>query len=73
MPITVLVTGATAGFGMAIARRFAQDGARIVATGRRGDRLGALRQELGAEKVKTLEFDVRDRGATEKALGSLEG
>lgn len=73
MPITVLVTGATAGFGMAIARRFAQDGARIVATGRRGDRLGALRQEIGAEKVKTLQFDVRDRAATERALGSLEG
>ena len=73
MAMTVLVTGATAGFGMAIARRFAQDGARIVATGRRADRLAALRQELGDENVKTLEFDVRDRVAAEKALASLEG
>lgn len=73
MALTVLVTGATAGFGMAIARRFSQDGARIVATGRRPDRLAALAQELGPESVKTLEFDIRDRAATEKALASLEG
>ena len=73
MAITVLVTGATAGFGMAIARRFAEDGARIVATGRRADRLEALQAELGVEHVKTLEFDVRDRAAAEKALASLEG
>lgn len=71
--MTVLVTGATAGFGMAIARRFAQDGAKIVATGRRADRLESLKQELGADNVKSLQFDIRDRAAAEKALTSLEG
>jgi len=73
MSLTVFVTGATAGFGAAISRRFAQDGARIVATGRRADRLEILRNELGADKVKTLEFDVRDRTETERALAGLTG
>ncbi len=71
--MTVFVTGATAGFGLSIARRFAQDGARIVATGRRSDRLAALQAELGEQHVKTLEFDVRDRAATERAIASLTG
>ncbi len=69
--MTVFVTGATAGFGSAIARRFAQDGARVIATGRRGDRLEALRKELGSEKLLTLEFDVRDRAAVERAIAEL--
>lgn len=69
--MTVFVTGATAGFGSAIARRFAQDGARVIATGRRGDRLDALRKELGSEKLLTLEFDVRDRAAVERAIAEL--
>ena len=44
----ILVTGATAGFGRVIAQRFAADGARIIAAGRRAERLEALRAELGA-------------------------
>ena len=59
----VLVTGATSGFGAAIARRFAGDGHRIVAAGRRRDRLEALRDELGAERVVCVPLDVRDRAA----------
>ncbi|UPT74674.1 MAG: SDR family NAD(P)-dependent oxidoreductase [Elusimicrobiota bacterium] len=68
--LTVLVTGATSGFGEAIARRFVKEGAKVVATGRRGGRLQALKKELGA-RVHVLEFDVRDRKATEKALTTL--
>ena len=71
MGLTVFVTGATAGFGAAIARRFLQDSARVIATGRRGDRLQKLQDELGTAAVHTLEFDIRDRAATEQAIASL--
>jgi 3-hydroxy acid dehydrogenase/malonic semialdehyde reductase len=68
--LTVLVTGASAGFGAAIARRFARDGARVVAAGRRGERLEALRAELGSN-VLPLVLDVRDKTLVAKAFGSL--
>lgn len=67
----VLVTGATAGFGAAIARRFASGGHRIVAVGRRADRLGALQAELGADRIHTVQLDVRDGAAVAAALGAL--
>ena len=67
----VLVTGATAGFGAAIARRFARDGHRIVAAGRRAERLAALHTELGADMVHPLPLDVRDRAAVAAALAAL--
>lgn len=66
----VLVTGATAGFGLAIARRFARNGHRVIATGRRSDRLDALQAELG-ESLYPLSFDVRDRQGVIEALASL--
>lgn len=66
----VLVTGATSGFGSAIARRFAREGHRIVAAGRRTERLDALGAELG-DAVFTVRFDVRDRAAVERAVAGL--
>jgi 3-hydroxy acid dehydrogenase/malonic semialdehyde reductase len=67
----VLVTGATAGFGLAIARRFARAGNRIIAAGRRTERLEALEAELGRDAVLTLPLDVRDRAAVERAIAGL--
>jgi len=67
---TVLVTGASAGFGVAIARRFVATGARVIVSARRGDRLAALAGELGTQ-VHAIELDVRDRAAVERAVGAL--
>lgn len=70
MSDVVLVTGASAGFGAAIARRFAGAGWRVVAAARRGDRLAALADEFG-DAVHTIELDVRDREAVTTSLGAL--
>lgn len=67
----VLVTGATAGFGLAIARRFAARGDRVIAAGRRAERLSALRDELGADRCLPVTLDVRDRAAVNAAVAAL--
>jgi 3-hydroxy acid dehydrogenase/malonic semialdehyde reductase len=69
--MVVLVTGASSGFGAEIARRFVRAGHRIVAAGRRVDRLEALRAELGAERVFVLPLDVRDGDAVARAIAGL--
>jgi serine 3-dehydrogenase (NADP+) len=65
MTKTILITGATAGIGEASARRFAGAGWNVIATGRRGERLRALADELG-NCCLPLELDVRDLGALER-------
>ncbi|WP_431303689.1 SDR family NAD(P)-dependent oxidoreductase [Sediminicoccus sp. BL-A-41-H5] len=67
----ILVTGATAGFGRVIAQRFAGTGARIIAAGRRVERLETLRAELGADRVLPLTLDVRNREAVAAAIAGL--
>ncbi len=64
------VTGATSGFGRAIATRFANEGWRVIASGRRIDRLEALRTELG-DAVHPLCFDIRDSAAIHAAIATL--
>lgn len=79
MPRTILITGATSGFGEATARRFAAEGHRVIITGRRKERLEALRQELeglygtidARDRVHALHFDVRDNDAVVHAIAGL--
>ncbi|QWA13677.1 bifunctional NADP-dependent 3-hydroxy acid dehydrogenase/3-hydroxypropionate dehydrogenase YdfG [Sodalis ligni] len=66
----IFVTGATAGFGETITRRFIQQGHKVIATGRRQERLDELKSELG-EALFTLKLDVRDREGVQKAVDSL--
>lgn len=65
------VTGATSGIGLATALELASKGYRIIATGRRSERLQELQQQLGEDKVYPLAFDVRDKEAVLKAVASL--
>ncbi len=67
----VMVTGATAGFGAVVARRFAESGSRIIALGRRRERLEQLQAAYGKEAVHVLTVDVADRIAVEKAMAAL--
>ena len=70
-PRTAFITGATSGFGAAAAKRFVADGWRVVATGRRADRLQALVDALGADKVHAAAFDMRDEAAMRAAIDAL--
>jgi len=67
---TILITGATAGFGEAAARKFVSGGWRAIGTGRRGERLRKLQEELG-DAFLPLEIDMRDREVLE-SLARLE-
>lgn len=72
MKPTAFITGATSGIGRATAVSLGKNGYRIIATGRRQERLDELKQELEIEtEVHLLNFDVRDQPAVEKAIQSL--
>lgn len=68
---TAFVTGATAGIGEATVRALVENGWRCIATGRRAERLDALVEELGADKVHPAVFDVRDTGAMDAVIAAL--
>jgi 3-hydroxy acid dehydrogenase/malonic semialdehyde reductase len=61
------VTGASSGFGAAIARRFAAEGIRVVASARRLDRL----KDLGGDNILPIQLDVQDRAAVYGAVAGL--
>ena len=70
MTKTVLITGATAGFGAAAARRFAAEGWKVVGTGRRQERLEQLCSELGGDVFHSLPLDMR---AIKQIPAAVEG
>jgi 3-hydroxy acid dehydrogenase/malonic semialdehyde reductase len=69
--VIVFVTGATSGFGEAITRRFVNEGHRVIAAGRRQERLAALGDELGRDRVHTIVLDVRTREGVAQAIKDL--
>lgn len=72
---TVLITGATSGIGKSTAIRFAENGYKLILTGRRLDRLEALKQDLESRfraTVEVLHFDVRDLEQAKKAIASID-
>jgi 3-hydroxy acid dehydrogenase / malonic semialdehyde reductase len=68
---TVFITGASSGFGLAAARRFAARGDRVVAAARRIERLRSLAGELGRDVLLPLTLDVRDRASVERVPADL--
>src|SRR5690606_32263716 len=74
MKKTIFITGATAGFGEAIAKKFATGSYRLILAGRRLERLKALKELLekqeGAEVI-ILTFDVRDKQQVQQAFNTL--
>lgn len=67
---TILITGATSGFGQVTARRFVNDGWKVIGTGRRAERLATLGEELGAA-FHGVAFDITDETAMQSALSAL--
>jgi len=73
---TIIITGATTGFGRATALKFAENGFNIIITGRRKILLDELEKELraiGQINVLSLNFDVRKKDEVESAIGNLGG
>jgi 3-hydroxy acid dehydrogenase/malonic semialdehyde reductase len=71
---TILITGATAGFGKAIAYKFAEHGWNIIITGRRVERLNKIEEDIKKSfgvKVLSLCFDVRNKNAVQLAINDL--
>lgn len=68
---TVLVTGASSGFGAAIAELFARNGWRVNACARRADRLSELVSRFGSDRMHACAFDIRDEAAMRSTLAAL--
>lgn len=72
MAKTILITGATSGFGAATARKFAAEGWQLILTGRRMERLEQLQTDFGSAVRQIIQLDVRDRQQVFDQLGGLK-
>ena len=68
---TILITGATSGFGLASGRRFAAEGWQLIITGRRAERLQALADEFPETPMHQVVLDIRDRDQIEAMVADL--
>jgi NADP-dependent 3-hydroxy acid dehydrogenase YdfG len=71
MKKTVLITGASSGFGEACARKFRGPENRLIIAARRLEKLDALQQKLSDTECFVLQLDVRDRESVKKKLANL--
>lgn len=71
MTKTIFITGATSGFGSATARHFAQNGWKVIATGRRMERLEALRDEFGPDLVHIAQMDLTQLSSIQQAIAAI--
>lgn len=69
---TVLVVGATSGIGLAMAERFVLGGKKVIAVGRRKDRLDAFVQKHGADKTDSFVFDITNTAGLDAFVAEYE-
>ena len=71
MQKTILITGATAGFGLACSNRFAEEGWKLIIAGRRGERLEEFKSAHPDVPIHSMVLDVRDRAGVEQSITEL--
>jgi len=71
MQKTILITGATAGFGLACSNRFAEEGWKLIIAGRRGERLEEFKSAHPDVLIHTMVLDVRNRAGVEQSIAEL--
>ncbi|KAK5258268.1 hypothetical protein LTR40_008233 [Exophiala xenobiotica] len=67
----VLMVGATAGIGAAMADRLISEGVKVIAVGRRQDRLDAFVEKHGAQKASAVRFDISDNQSVDEFVSDI--
>ncbi|KAK4251264.1 hypothetical protein C7999DRAFT_37873 [Corynascus novoguineensis] len=67
----VLLVGATSGIGAAMADRLVLEGAKVIAVGRRQDRLDAFVQKHGSDKASSVRYDINDTAGMDAFVNGI--